>query len=235
MVDDKGGRPVGAEHRSDRGTAFNSLSRNAPDALGAIVESSDDAIYSKDRNTVITSWNASAERLYGYTAEEAIGRPVEILVPATKRGEELDILNKILRGEKVHHYRTQRVRKDGVEIEVSIAVSPVHDAAGEIVQAAVVARDVTEQVKLDEALELGKKTQGTLDRKRALELNDEVVQGLAVAKLALETDDHERGLRAVTAALERAKAAVAGLLEDGTETPVKPGDLVRERRIEEPE
>ena len=233
MVDDKGGRSE-AGH-PDRGTSFDSLSRNAVDALAAIVESSDDAIYSKDRNTVITSWNASAERLYGYTAEEAIGRPVEILVPATKRGEELDILDKILRGEKVHHYRTQRVRKDGVEIQVSIAVSPVHDADGEIVEAAVVARDITEQVKIDDAVDLEKKTQGKLDRKRALELNDEVVQGLAVAKLSLETDDHERGLRAVASALERAKAVVAGLLEDGNETPVKPGDLVREKRIEEPE
>ena len=234
MADDKGGPSEGTGRPADGRSIPTSLSRNAGDALAAIIQSSEDAIYSKDRNTLITSWNAAAERLYGYTAEEAIGQPIELLVPATRRGEELDILAKILNGERVHHYRTQRVRKDGLEVEVSIAVSPIHNADGEIVEAAVVARDITEQVKVEEALDREKKAQAAVDRKRALELNDEVVQGLAVAKLALETDDHERGLRAVSAALERAKAIVAGLLDEGGETPVKPGDLVREKRIEEP-
>ena len=234
MADEKGGRSEGAASPADRGSNSDSLSRNAADALAAIVQSSDDAIYSKDRNALITSWNASAERLYGYTAEEAIGQPIELLVPATRRGEELDILAKILNGERVHHYRTQRVRKDGVEVDVSIAVSPVHNAEGEIVEAAVVARDITLQVQVEQAVEVEKKARLAADRKRALELNDEVVQGLAVAKLSLETQDAERGLRAVTAALERAKGIVAGLLNESIDAPVRPGDLVREKRIEEP-
>ena len=210
-------------------TGGTSLGRHAVDALAAIVESSDDAIYSKDRNAILTSWNASAERLYGYTAEEAIGQPIELLVPATRRGEELDILAKILRGEKVEHYRTQRVRKDGVEVEVSIQVSPVRDSTGEIIEAAVVARDVTDQVRLDEAIAKERDLQTAADRKRALALNDEVVQTLAVAKLSLETGEHEDGLKAVTGALERAKLIVASLLDERS-SPVKPGDLVKERR-----
>ena len=211
------------------------LAPHAADALAAIVRSSDDAIYSKNSDAVITTWNASAERLYGYTAEEAIGRRVDLIVPDDRKGEDLDILNIILKGERVEHYRTQRRRKDGTIVDVSIAVSPVHDSAGKIVQAAVIARNITAQVQLQTALDKEREAQATIDRRRALELNDEVVQGLAVAKMAFETGYHERGLTAVTSALERAKTIVANLLERPQEVDrLRPGDLVREKRIEEP-
>src|SRR5688572_30813952 len=94
------------------------LPRDAADALAALVRSSDDAIYSKDRNAVLTSWNQSAERVYGYTAEEAIGRPISMLVPPDRSGEELDILERILKGERIQHYETERVRKDGRIVQV---------------------------------------------------------------------------------------------------------------------
>src|SRR5688572_12465119 len=81
--------------------------------LAAIVRSSDDAILSKDRNATITSWNEAAERLYGYTAEEAVGKSVAILIPPERQGEELEIVRRILAGERVEHYETVRVRKDG--------------------------------------------------------------------------------------------------------------------------
>jgi PAS domain S-box-containing protein len=116
---------------------------DAAAALAAIVESSDDAIYSKDSATVITSWNRSAERLYGYSSVEAVGQPLAMLVPEWRKGEELRILQRILRGERVDHFETQRVRKDGRVVDVSITVSPVRDAQGEIVAASVSARDVT--------------------------------------------------------------------------------------------
>jgi PAS domain S-box-containing protein len=204
------------------------------DALAAIVGSSDDAIYSKDANAVITSWNAAAERLYGYAADEIIGRPIEVLIPDSKKGEELDILSQILRGQRVHHYKTQRVRKNGDLVDVSIAVSPVHDSEGRVVQAAVIARNITDQLRLERVLANERNTRAKIDRKRALELNDEVVQALAVAKMAFETGQHEKGLRAVTSALERAKAVVASLLaEHGQEAPIQAGDLVRDIRTED--
>src|SRR3712207_2604556 len=88
-------------------------SRDDADALAAIVESSDDAIYSKDRDATITSWNPAAERLYGYSRQEAIGQPVAMLLPEDKRGEELEILGRVISGERVQHFETQRVTKDG--------------------------------------------------------------------------------------------------------------------------
>ena len=208
--------------------------QNVSEFLAAIVQSSDDAIYSKDRNAVITSWNSGAERLYGYTAEEAIGQPMHMLIPESQKGEELDILGKVLLGQKVHHYETQRLRKDGEIVSVSIAVSPVHDKNGEIVEAAVVARDVTQRVKLEETIDKEREARASADRKRALELNDEVVQGLAVAKLSIETANHEDGLLALTAALERARGIVANLLGDtDSREPVQPGDLIRRSSIDE--
>jgi hypothetical protein len=98
----------------------------------------------------------------------------------------------------------------------------------------VIARNITDRLRLERVLAGERDTRARIDRKRALELNDEVVQGLAVAKMAFETGHHEKGLRAVTAALERAKRVVASLLaEHGEEAPIEPGDLVRDIRIED--
>lgn len=114
------------------------------DHFAAIVESSDDAILSKDRDAVITSWNPAAERIYGYTAEEAIGKPVAMLIPPDRTGEERRILDRILDGERVEHYETERMAKDGTRLVVSLTVSPLRDDDGEIVGASVIARDVTQ-------------------------------------------------------------------------------------------
>lgn len=126
------------------------LGRDESDALAAIIQSSDVAIYSKDRNGIITSWNAAAERLYGYAAEEAIGQPISMLIPDDRRGEEVDILTSILRGEKIDHFQTQRRAKDGRFIEVSVTISPIHNPAGDIVEASVVARDISERTRAAE-------------------------------------------------------------------------------------
>jgi PAS domain S-box-containing protein len=113
--------------------------------LAAIVESSDDAIVSKDLNGVVTSWNSSAERIFGYTAAEMVGQPITLLIPPDREDEEPAILQRIRRGERVDHYDTVRRRKDGVLIKVSVTISPVRNAAGVIIGASKVARDVTEQ------------------------------------------------------------------------------------------
>lgn len=123
--------------------------RSAPDdlasRLAAIVESSDDAIVGKTLQGIVTSWNPGAERLFGYTAEEILGRPVAILVPADRLDEEPGILARIARGERVPPFETVRLRKDGTRVDVSVTISPVYDAHGQVVGASKIARDVSER------------------------------------------------------------------------------------------
>ena len=116
--------------------------------LTALVASSSDAILTKSAQGIITTWNAAAEALYGWTAAEAVGRPISILIPDTRRGEERQILRRIFGGERIEHYETERVRKDGGRILVSLSVSPVREADGTIVEAAVIARDITTMRRL---------------------------------------------------------------------------------------
>jgi PAS domain S-box-containing protein len=119
--------------------------------LAAIVESSDDAILSKDLNGIIQSCNAAGERIFGYSAGELIGKPVRILIPPDRQAEEDDILARIRRGEGIEHFETVRIRKDGSPIDVSLTVSPVRDASGHIIGASKIARDVTEQKRTRDA------------------------------------------------------------------------------------
>jgi len=113
--------------------------------LAAIVESSDDAIVTKNLQGIVTSWNQSAERIFGYTAEEMIGKPISLLIPPDRVDEEPSILQRIRRGERVDHYHTVRRRKDGVLINVSVTISPLRNHEGTIIGASKVARDVTAQ------------------------------------------------------------------------------------------
>src|SRR4051812_11824290 len=120
--------------------------------LAAIVDSSDDAIVSKDLNGVITSWNRGAERIFGYNSAEVIGRPVTILIPPDHIDEEPKILERIRRGERVDHYETVRRRKNGSEVDVSLTVSPIKDLRGKIIGASKIARDITEKRRAEERL-----------------------------------------------------------------------------------
>lgn len=113
--------------------------------LAAIVESSDDAIVSKDLNGVILSWNEAAERLFGYRAEEVIGQPVTVLIPERSQDEEPEILRRIRRGERIEHYETIRRRKDGSLVDISLTVSPIKDAKGTIIGASKIARDISDR------------------------------------------------------------------------------------------
>ena len=121
--------------------------------LSAIVDSSDDAIISKDLNGVITSWNKSAQRLFGYTPDEAIGKTVaELLIPQDRQEEEPNILARLRRGERVDHFETIRRRKDGGLLDISLTISPVKDSAGTIVGASKIARDITDAKRIRSAL-----------------------------------------------------------------------------------
>ena len=122
--------------------------------LGAIVDSSDDAIVSKNLNGVITSWNNSAARLFGYTANEAIGQTVaSLLIPADRQAEEPEILTRLKRGERVDHFETVRRRKDGSLLDLSLTISPVKDAHGTIIGASKIARDITERKRNEQAIQ----------------------------------------------------------------------------------
>lgn len=120
--------------------------------LASIVGSSDDAILSKKLDGTITSWNKSAERLFGYTADEAIGKHITLIVPWERRSEEEDILRRLARGERVDHFETVRRHKEGTYVDVSLTISPIRDAAGRIIGASNVARDVGERKRIEVAL-----------------------------------------------------------------------------------
>ena len=120
--------------------------------LAAIVESSDDAIIGKDLDGIITSWNKGAEMIFGYSADEMVGRSIMPLIPADRREEEEHILEKIGRGESVRHFETVRQAKDGRRIDVSATISPIKDSTGKIVGASKVARDITERKRAEEEL-----------------------------------------------------------------------------------
>lgn len=120
--------------------------------LSAIVKGSEDAIISKDLDSIITSWNESAERMFGYTAEEAIGRPITIIFPENRLDEEDEIISRIKRGERIDHVETKRKRKDGSLLDVSLTISPIKDSEGNIVGASKIARDITEKKRAEEKL-----------------------------------------------------------------------------------
>jgi PAS domain S-box-containing protein len=119
----------------------------------AIIESSEDAIVSKDVESVITSWNRGAERIFGYAAAEMIGRRITLLIPPDRQAEEELILSRIVRGERVEHFVTVRVRKDGLPIAVSVTVSPIKNSAGVVIGASHVARDITDRKRMELALQ----------------------------------------------------------------------------------
>jgi PAS domain S-box-containing protein len=137
-------RKVRSEAEQRRASALTS------NRLAAIVESSEDAILSKDLDGIITSWNQGASQLFGYTAEEAIGMPVTKLIPADRQDEEPSILSRIRAGERIEHYETVRQRKDGTRIDISLGVSPLKDSTGAIVGASKIARDITERKRAQE-------------------------------------------------------------------------------------
>ncbi|MDP8980078.1 MAG: PAS domain S-box protein [Acidobacteriota bacterium] len=120
--------------------------------LGAIVDTSDDAIISKDLGGQITSWNRGAERLYGYTAAEAVGKSIMIVVPPDRQEEEREILARLQRGERVDHFETLRRRKDGGLLNVSLTISPLRNQQGEVIGVSKIARDITEQKRAEEAI-----------------------------------------------------------------------------------
>lgn len=143
--------------------------------LAAIVESSDDAIISKTLEGVILTWNQAAERIFGYSAQEIIGRSVEVLIPPENRDEEPAILEKLKSGERIDHYETVRVTKDGRRVNISLTISPIKDRDGRIVAASKIARDITERKRNEDERErlLAREQAARSEAERANRMSDE--------------------------------------------------------------
>jgi len=175
--------------------------------LSAIVDSSDDAIVSKDLNGIVLSWNTAAERMFGFTADEMIGRSIRLIIPPDRQAEEDDVLAHIRRGERVEHYETVRQRKDGTTLSVSLTVSPIRNETGRVVGASKIARDVTERVRMEAAArehaantatlgEMGALVASTLDRQAITLRVSEVATALTHAQwgaFAYSERDRESG------------------------------------------
>jgi PAS domain S-box-containing protein len=149
--------------------------------LAAIVATSDDAIVSKDLHGIVKTWNAAAERIFGYTAAEMIGRPITLLVPADRPNEENEILERLKRGERVDHFETVRVRKDGRRIDVSVTISPIKNAQGQVVGASKIARDIStlKQILAERERLLARERAARQEAERAGRAKDEFLATLS--------------------------------------------------------
>jgi PAS domain S-box-containing protein len=137
---------------SNRDISDSKRAEEVQNRLAAIVESSDDAIVSKGLDGIISSWNKAAEQMFGYTADEAIGQHITLIIPSDRQDEETNILARIGRGERIDHFQTVRRRKDGTPLDVSVTISPVRDSSGKVIGASKVARDITAQKRAEQAL-----------------------------------------------------------------------------------
>ena len=143
-----------SEHKHPRGKGAKPTGQEAQAVakLAAIVDSSEDAIISKTLEGVIETWNHGAEEIFGYTAEEVVGQPILILIPPERHEEEVQILQRLRQGERISHFETVRIAKDGRHLDVSMTVSPVRDASGNIIGASKVIRDITTRKQAEAAL-----------------------------------------------------------------------------------
>jgi PAS domain S-box-containing protein len=187
--------------------------------LAAIVESSHDAIVSKSLDGVITSWNKGAERLFGYAAEEAVGQNITMIIPPERRDEERTIIEQLRRGERVDHFETVRMRKDGSLLDVSLTISPMKDASGRVVGASKLARDITERKRAEEALRQAQvdlahvsrvTTMGELTASLAHEVNQPIAAAVTDANTCL------RWLTRDQPDLEEAREAASRMAKDAT-------------------
>jgi PAS domain S-box-containing protein len=231
---DRGGRIVCL-----RGTVQDITERKYAEAatshLAAIVESSDDAIISKDLNGIIKSWNRAATRMFGYTAEEVIGRSILVLIPPELYGEEETILRRLRAGERIEHFETERLSKHGQRLQVSVTISPVRDSKGRIIGASKISRDIRDRKRAEQALLTSEKlaTVGRLAATMAHEINNPLESVINLVYLA-KTANTNATVRAYLLTAEEELNRVAHLAkqtlgfyrERSEKTRVKIGDLL---------
>ncbi len=197
--------------------------------LAAIVDSSDDAIISKTLDSIITTWNAAAERIFGYSSEEAVGRSIMMLLPDDRADEETVILAKLRNGESVSHFETVRVTKFGRKLDVSVTISPVKDASGQIIGASKIVRDITEQKRAAAAMLMQQSamehmarlnTMGEMTAVLAHELNQPLASILNYAGVSLDV------VRSGEACPER----IAPALQEVINETLRAGEIIRRLR-----
>jgi len=173
-----------------RSTVRGKIVEEARLRLATIVESSDDAIISKNLDAIITSWNAGAQRIFGYSEKDVVGQPITILITPELRAEESSILETLKRGERVDHYETIRVTKAGRRVNVSLCISPIRNASGKVIGYSKIARDITERKLAEQALaDMTRKLIEAKEQERARigrELHDNINQRLAMVGVGLE-------------------------------------------------
>jgi len=216
--------PISDNESAERGKHLLSIN---PDAwLAAIVDSSDDAIIGKTLDTIIRSWNDGATRIFGWTAGEIIGKSVYTLIPPDRHDEEPMIIGRLSRGERVDHFETVRVRKDGSLVDISLSVSPIRDKAGRIIGAAKIARDITEAKRLqrvereatEQLQELASELEQQVEEAQSLQeeleqTNDELIRSLTEAENARrEAEEARRQAERSRAEAEKANAAKSEFL-----------------------
>ena len=183
--------------------------------LASIVKSSDDGIYSIDLDGIITSWNKGAEQLFRYTAAEAVGRPVAMLIPLDRQDKEITLLERIKGGERIHHYETVRQRKDGSSVEISLTVSPIYTPKGNIVGASKIARDISDRKKSQQLIirELTHRTQNLFAVFQAIAARA-VDESKTAAEIKYVLNDQLQALaRAYQVIAEGGSASLAAILE----------------------
>src|SRR5690348_3381832 len=182
--------------------------------LAAIVDSSDDAIVSKTLDGIITSWNPAAARLFGYEPAEIVGKPITMIIPPELRAEEDEIIARLRRGERVDHFETVRVARDGRRIDVSLTISPIKGEDGEIIGASKIARDITERKRAETLLREADRQKDEFLATLAHELRNPLAPICAAAELLKQAKSLAPELRAATAILERQARHMTHLVDD---------------------
>ena len=182
--------------------------------LAAIVESSDDAIASKTLDGIVTSWNPGATRLFGYEPQEIIGRPITTIIPPELHAEEIEILARLRRGERIDHYETVRITKDGRRIDISLTISPIRGGDDTIIGASKIARDITERKRGESVLREADRRKDEFLATLAHELRNPLAPICAAAVLLKNAKSLAPELRAATAILERQARQMTHLVDD---------------------
>jgi PAS domain S-box-containing protein len=182
--------------------------------LAALVGSSDDAIASKTLDGIVTSWNPAATRLFGYAPAEIVGKPITTIIPPELLAEEVEILARLRRGERIEHYETVRVAKDGRRIEISLTVSPIRSADGTVIGASKIARDITERKRTERALREADRQKDEFLATLAHELRNPLAPICAAAELLRQARGLAPELRAATAILDRQARQMTHLVDD---------------------